>query len=83
MSKTARRARIAAAVAKTRLAEVAKARVAPLAKGPEPDARTPTAANPNPPAPKRLSLAEGSGRLRHDSDSLPPHCEIFGGYRMY
>ena len=58
------------AVAKGRLAELAKAtavraKVAPT-KGPEPAARTPTAENPKPPAPKRLSLADlrEAGRRR-------------------
>jgi ProP effector len=61
-----------AAVAKVRLAELAKgtpprAKV-PLVKGPEPDARTPTAETPKPPAPKRLSLADlrEAGRRRRE-----------------
>src|SRR6516162_5913 len=50
------------AVAKGRLAELAKATAAGAmvvpAKGPEPPATTPTPESPKPPAPKRLSLAD-------------------------
>ena len=61
------------AVAKTRLAEVAKA-TAPRAKvvptkGSKPPARTPTAENSKRPAPKRLSLADlrEAGRRRREA----------------
>jgi ProP effector len=59
------------AVAKARLAELAKgtaqrAKVPPAKAGPEAPARAPTAENPKPPAPKRLSLADlrEAGRRR-------------------
>ena len=58
------------AVAKARLAELAKATAAGAmvvpAKGPEPPATTPTPESPKPPAPKRLSLADlrEAGRRR-------------------
>ena len=61
------------AVAKGRLAELAKAtavrgKAAPT-NGPEPAARTPTAENPKPPTPKRLSLADlrEAGRRRREA----------------
>jgi ProP effector len=62
------------AVARARLAEVAKAMAAarakvPLAKAPEPAARTTATENPKPPAPKRLSLADlrEAGRRRREA----------------